>query len=62
MKPSWDDAPEWANYVAKDANGSWHWYEMEPEWDDCFDAWVTDGRWDSCETGIGASKSLERRP
>lgn len=30
MKPSWDDAPEWANYLAMDEDGEWWWYEMEP--------------------------------
>jgi hypothetical protein len=30
MKPSWDDAPEWANYLARDHDGSWWWYEHEP--------------------------------
>lgn len=26
-KPSWDTAPEWANYLAMDGNGEWFWYE-----------------------------------
>ena len=30
MKPDWNDAPEWANYVAMDKNGDWFWYEYEP--------------------------------
>lgn len=29
-KPSWDDAPEWANYLARDKNGQWFWYENKP--------------------------------
>jgi len=29
-KPSWDDAPEWANYLAQDKNGEWFWYEDKP--------------------------------
>jgi len=28
--PSWDDAPEWAQWRAQDENGAWYWYEMEP--------------------------------
>jgi len=28
--PSWDDAPEWANYKAMDGNGRWFWYEKVP--------------------------------
>ncbi len=31
MKPSWKDAPEWANYLAMDADGIWVWYENRPE-------------------------------
>lgn len=30
MKPSWDNAPEWANWLALDENGEWYWYEEEP--------------------------------
>lgn len=29
-KPSWDDAPEWAKYMAMDEDGAWYWYEDEP--------------------------------
>jgi len=31
MKPSWDDAPEWANWLAQDEDGSWWWYEDKPK-------------------------------
>lgn len=30
MKPDWKDAPEWANFMAMDEDGSWYWYEDEP--------------------------------
>lgn len=30
-RPSWDSAPEWAQWLAMDENGVWHWYEKEPE-------------------------------
>jgi hypothetical protein len=30
MMPHWKDAPEWANYLAKDYDGEWYWYEEEP--------------------------------
>ena len=33
MKPSWNDAPEWANYLAMDSDGSWWWYAEEPTLD-----------------------------
>lgn len=26
-KPSWDDAPEWANALAMNEDGQWRWYE-----------------------------------
>src|SRR5690606_32966667 len=28
--PSWDDAPEWARYLAQDKDGTWWWYEKKP--------------------------------
>lgn len=31
MKPSWNDAPEWAQYLAADKDGSWFWYASKPE-------------------------------
>lgn len=31
MKPDWKDAPQWANYLAQDEDGSWYWYEDEPD-------------------------------
>ena len=30
MKPSWSDAPEWANWLAMDENNEWFWYKSEP--------------------------------
>ena len=30
MKPSWDDAPEWAQWLAMDEDGRWWWYEEKP--------------------------------
>ena len=30
MKPSWKDAPEWAQYLAMDENGQWYWFDKEP--------------------------------
>lgn len=29
-KPSWEDAPEWAKYLAMDEDGEWFWYETKP--------------------------------
>lgn len=29
-KPQWENAPDWANYLAMDANGEWNWFEIRP--------------------------------
>ncbi len=29
--PDWKDAPEWANWLAMDADGRWFWYKDKPE-------------------------------
>ena len=31
MKPSWNDAPVWAQYLACNADGDWYWFECEPK-------------------------------
>lgn len=30
-KPKWETAPEWAEYLAKDENGAWYWFENAPK-------------------------------
>ena len=30
MPQTWDNAPRWANWLAMDADGRWHWFENEP--------------------------------
>jgi len=30
MKPNWEDAPEWAKYLAMNENGNWVWHEEMP--------------------------------
>ena len=31
MKPSWKNAPEWAEYLAQDyKDGNWYWYSIKP--------------------------------
>lgn len=42
MKPSWQDSPYWAAYLAKDADGHWSWFEYLPDRNQ--ERWVTDGR------------------
>ncbi len=31
VKLPWDEAPEWAQWAAMDADGEWWWYQTEPE-------------------------------
>ena len=31
MKPDWKDAPEWADHLAQDFHGQWHWFRGEPK-------------------------------
>jgi len=33
MKPDWQDAPEWANWLAMDDDNWWFWYEDKPKKD-----------------------------
>ncbi len=62
MKPDWSEAPEWANYVAMDADGEWFWYADKP----CIanSAWLPDkGRWEPFEVYHDDwRKTLEPRP
>ena len=30
IKPDWNNAPEWAEYLAQDHDGIWYWYETKP--------------------------------
>ena len=61
MKPNWQDAPEWANYLAQDLNGLWAWYECEP--DKNLITWGTNiGRTQYAETDHDWENSLEARP
>jgi len=71
MKPSWSDAPKWANWLAKDKSGEWYWYENEPN---CFVSvlgenrlnpdleWWATGRHQLAEDDIYWQSSLEQRP
>ena len=34
MKPEWNTAPEWAQYLTQDRDGTWTWWENKPEYDD----------------------------
>lgn len=42
-KPKWEDAPPWANFLARDSNGYWYWYENEPDCDKVSGLWLHEG-------------------
>lgn len=31
MKPSWKDAPDWANWLTKDGSGEYWWWDEPPD-------------------------------
>lgn len=71
-KPSWDDAPEWAEWLAQDYDGDWWWYECPIEVDDLDEEeWVeehgVDGRLVRATSGAHPNghdwrETLEQRP
>lgn len=38
MQIDWSKAPEWARYVAMDADGTWFWFEKKPH--KSYEYWV----------------------
>ncbi len=64
--PSFDNAPEWANFVAMDSSGDWYWYEKEPKWLMSSGIWArVDGRGTLVEdphADVDPSQTLTARP
>lgn len=62
MKPDWKDAPEWARWLAMDADGDWFWFEDRPSCNR--KAWLSTSQ--RCALAGGANDyfrlSLEERP
>lgn len=64
-KPSWKDAPEWANYLAIDGDSVWYWHEMDPKTVAGCEYWMSRG-----QSGIACRgellgdwrDTLEKRP
>ncbi len=57
--PNWDDAPEYARFVAMQADGTWRWYAAKPS--------MLPGFWESsfaiCPVWFGEwANSLQERP
>jgi hypothetical protein len=38
-KPTWSEAPPWAQYLAQEIDGSWWWFEKEPKYDEKVQIW-----------------------
>lgn len=62
MKPSWNDAPKWAQYAAKDRCGIWWWYECEPSYDDESGNWEPMSAMYVQASTIPSYESLSKRP
>lgn len=64
MKPDWKDAPEWAKWLAMDADGHWYWFEGEPKLrEDCWRlAFAASGRYRHAGCIQLLSPSREPRP
>ena len=41
-KPSWNTAPSWANYLARDSDGEWIWHKEKPIQKNYY--WVSSGK------------------
>lgn len=39
-KPTWAEAPHWANWLAQDYVGAWFWYSHPPVPDEEYRAWA----------------------
>ena len=59
-KPSWDDAPEWAKWMAMDENANWYWHEVRPSWDDF--EWISSGKTVLAGEEKHPTETLEKRP
>lgn len=53
MTPHWNDAPEWAQWLAQNEDGSWFWYESEP-------GQVPFGFW--LDSGLGKEEWARKTP
>ena len=62
-KPSWESAPDWANWLAMDEDGTWFWYETKPLVAEGSDSFSAEGKClEVTETNRGWEDSVEKRP
>ena len=61
-KPDWNDAPEWANWLAMDSNGLWCWYKNKPY--ASLGSFFSVGRSTASKSSVLSNwkESLEQRP
>lgn len=66
MKPSWDDAPPWAQYLSwnkcMDGSPHWEWHENEPRLIKNPDVWVSQGKHMIAYPAPRNYNGFERRP
>jgi hypothetical protein len=65
IKPQWENAPEWAKWLASDEDGDWYWYEDRPSWgmSDWFMEGIGDGyRQQEAGKAYEMCGHLEHRP
>jgi hypothetical protein len=64
MKPDWKDAPDWANWLSRDEDGGWWWYEIKPCLSMSRREWVNNGGKVEAHTGPNDIwyNSAEERP
>jgi len=53
MKPSWDESPEWAQWLAMDDDGEFCWFENKP--------FLSDGMWFDAKDGREITHSFSVR-
>lgn len=68
--PRWDDAPDWASWLAQDYDATWFWYENEPKAGIGREGWIVESESRSsvakrpnCQAANSAWKNtLQARP
>ena len=62
-RPSWDTAPEWANYLAQDSCGRWYWYETLPKVNEDNCEWHKEPLSEMCQATVSSwEATLQQRP
>ena len=62
LKPSWKDAPEWAEWIAMDDDGEWNWHMTKPSIISPAYHWIASNRIRPVSVIDGWKDTLERRP